>query len=342
MKFALKWCFISQLKVHLTKLADATIQRRLGHFEALANADRMQRYNLVADPSEADIVLVTDIDAVADRWWRREALFRHPLIRARSVKTFVFCDDDRPFCMYQGLYCSMPSRFFNSMRQRAVPYVGIKNPYIQAPVDQIDEPTEYLFSFAGSRTALIRNRILKIEHQRGWLEDTSGFWIFDNQNKSLDHEKMRHYASVMRQSKYILCPRGYGTSSYRIFEALACGRVPVIISDQWVEPKGPDWKKISIRIRERDAAKIPSILERAEIGWSDMAAAAEAAFEEWFAPDIMFHRLIESCLDLQAGAYIPESIWRWIPEPLQLVYRIRNRAQHIRRKFSHGRSTSKA
>ena len=42
------------------------------------------------------------------------------------------------------------------------------------------------------------------------------------------------------------------------------GRVPVILSDDWVEPIGPSWEKFSIRIRERDVDRIPAPLEKRE------------------------------------------------------------------------------
>jgi hypothetical protein len=36
------------------------------------------------------------------------------------------------------------------------------------------------------------------------------------------------------------CPAGIGPATYRLFEAMELGRVPVILSDEWVPRKGLD------------------------------------------------------------------------------------------------------
>ena len=35
---------------------------------------------------------------------------------------------------------------------------------------------------------------------------------------------------MLRQSKFVICPRGVGTSSIRLFECLRAGRVPIIVA----------------------------------------------------------------------------------------------------------------
>ena len=68
----------------------------------------------------------------------------------------------------------------------------------------------------------------------------------------------------MLQLDLILCPRGEGTSSIRLFESLRMGRPPVIISDQWVPPEGPAWDTFSVRIPERRIHTIPDRLTELE------------------------------------------------------------------------------
>ena len=43
------------------------------------------------------------------------------------------------------------------------------------------------------------------------------------------------------------------------------GRVPVIVSDQWVPPDGPDWESFSMRVKEREVDTIPAMLEAAQL-----------------------------------------------------------------------------
>src|SRR2546430_7005512 len=42
------------------------------------------------------------------------------------------------------------------------------------------------------------------------------------------------------------------------------GRVPVIVSDDWVEPTGPNWDEFTIRVPEGAVADIPRLLESRE------------------------------------------------------------------------------
>ncbi|MBE7157880.1 MAG: exostosin family protein, partial [Rhodospirillales bacterium] len=108
------------------------------------------------------------------------------------------------------------------------------------------------------------------------------------------------------RSKFVLCPRGVGTSSIRLFETLAAGRVPVIISDQWVPALGPDWKKISLRLRESEIASIPRLLATAEEQYPQMARAAWEAHAKWFSQAVIFHRLVSQCAELRnSAAFLP-------------------------------------
>ena len=49
----------------------------------------------------------------------------------------------------------------------------------------------------------------------------------------------------------MICPRGWGSSSIRLFEVMEMGRVPVIISDAWVN-EAPKWADFSVRVSEAD------------------------------------------------------------------------------------------
>lgn len=102
----------------------------------------------------------------------------------------------------------------------------------------------------------------------------------------------------MSNSRFVLCPRGKGTSSIRLYEALASGCVPVILSDQWVAPEGPAWESFSIRWPESDAAGLVATLEERDARWQEMGRAARAAYDQFFAPEVAFHRLIENCSEL--------------------------------------------
>ena len=132
------------------------------------------------------------------------------------------------------------------------------------------------------------------------MEDTARYDFFSGSDESLEEARAR-YRQTMARSKFVLCPRGAGASSYRLYETLAGGRVPVIISDEWVAPNGVDWQSCAVRVREGEVAGLPTRLASLEEAWPRMSAAAAAAYDGFFAPDVWFHRAVEHCRDLQAA-----------------------------------------
>ena len=131
------------------------------------------------------------------------------------------------------------------------------------------------------------------------------------QPRDLMTNMLNSYLSLLMRSKFILCPRGIGTSSWRLFETMKAGRVPVIISDQWVPPEGPSWLECSIRVPESEVMLIPEMLERREVDASKLALAARKVWDDWFSSEAVFHRIVEWCLAIQAN--------RWLPTRLQAM-----------------------
>ncbi len=80
------------------------------------------------------------------------------------------------------------------------------------------------------------------------------------------------------------------------------GRAPVIVSDQWVPPDGPNWGAFSVRVAEAGVEGIPALLEARRSEATAMGEAAREAWLTWFSPAAGFHRTVEWCLDLASDA----------------------------------------
>lgn len=66
-----------------------------------------------------------------------------------------------------------------------------------------------------------------------------------------DRPGMRtQYAAHLDESDYVLCVRGYGNYSIRLFETMAMGRVPVLLESELVLPCADvvDWDAIAVRV----------------------------------------------------------------------------------------------
>ena len=225
-------------------------------------------------------------------------------------KTFVYCDSDSPIYLMPGLYPSMSRRSRFSASMLSCPYLQPEGRrFEQLPVPSV--APDLLFSFAGNvRTHRVRGKIMNLTHPRAVLKDVRP--SKDSPSRSAMDEDYWH---LIARSKFVLCPQGVGTGSYRVFEALCAGRVPVIVSDDWQEPDGVDWGECSVRVASREVAEIPRLLERLEPKFEAMAMAARHSYASHFATESLFDYIGDRLQSLLRSG----SSDRWSPRQWRLV-----------------------
>lgn len=297
------------LRVYLPHLAALPVHARhtpVGMYEQLAAQDRVKRHSLVWAPDEADVILFTECNLVEDllRDWRLRSIVTHELVSRHRERCYVMDQRDLPWCVMPGLYASQPS---SSARPRFQAPWCYPMTSLATGTAAASEP-DLLFAYIGSPSARCRERVVALEHPRGITERVDGFSVFDPKSSAFSARRER-FSELMRRAKFSLCPRGRATSSFRLYETLAHGRVPVIIADDWLAPAGPAWEKFSVRWPERRVQELPAFLESIEHRWREMARAAEEAYREWFAPDVLFDRTIAALSPLveseAAGCFPP-------------------------------------
>jgi hypothetical protein len=277
-----------------------------------ARLDPFRKHTLTDDPSEADLILFAELYGAGAYF---QSVRQHPFVKRFREKCFLFCSNDFIIPFLPGIYASIERRW-SSRRTRSGFYQAVsENEFVN--FDPPRDDLTYLYSFLGTvDTAPVRPKLATLSHRRSFFQDTSADYR-DVLGGKLDAAAMREYwqryAQICKASKFILCPRGMGASSVRLFDTMRMGRVPVILSDQWVEPEGPRWDKFSLRVPEADFSQIPALLERYESKAVEMGMLARAQWEEWFSEPVCFHRVVEWCLEIKRVRRIPESIARFIP-----------------------------
>jgi hypothetical protein len=126
--------------------------------------------------------------------------------------------------------------------------------------------------FHNSRCAddIIRYRALQVLNQSDRVQKNfivrdqflAGSSAFEGEQKYIHLRKTRkEFINNIIESDYVLCGRGAGNFSYRLYEAMCCGRIPVFIDTDCVLPleKEIDWKHIMVWIDQKD---LPSIAEK--------------------------------------------------------------------------------
>lgn len=297
------------MRLHLTSAYGGG--RALATLEAAAATDRWGVHEVCPDPEGADAVLFVENGQHADPCYRR--LLRHPLVARGDGGAFMYNEYDHPYVTLPGLYTSMPRRAFDPARQVAFCFLNRPNPYVSTVATGLARP-DLLYSFAGARNHRLRRRVLALRDPRARIEDTHDFSIWFDRDPAVLQARMQAYADLIARSRFVLCPRGAGTSSFRLFETMEAARVPVVIADQWVEPDGPDWSFL-VRVREADVQSIPDLLRGLEGEAEDRGQRAREAWERFYAPDVLFHHAAESLGRLRAGQGRWKARPRWLPDP---------------------------
>lgn len=252
---------------------------------------------LVTEPGAADLILFLEHHPGHDPYFFE--VLRHPLRRRYPDKCVLYTDADRIIPLMPTLGPSVEAWQDHRSLCRAFPYVTreYRNEALQAPA-RADRPRIHLFSFVGSSdTHAVRARILLLREPDAMLLDTASQrgWMLEGAAK-VSYEK--RYFEVCRDSRFILCPRGSGPSSYRLYESMQIGRAPVVISDAWVPHDGPDWESFCVRVAERDVEHIGAILRERVGEAARMGERARREWERWVAPEVALHRMVESAADL--------------------------------------------
>ena len=84
--------------------------------------------------------------------------------------------------------------------------------------------------------------------------------LVERQSFTGSRQEKDEYAEHLCKNTYILCPRGTENYSYRIYEALCFGRVPVIIDTNVVLPPEINWDRLVVRVPYSSIDNLPELI----------------------------------------------------------------------------------
>ncbi len=264
-----------------------------------ASHDR-RGHHLVSSAEEADTVLYLEPNGWKDRDYA-ELLLRQDNVRRFPQKCFAYGYADFFIGFLPGLYASVPREQVALGRFASWSYLlGLPNPFVEKLAHEREtRKPSILFSFRGSNSAPVRTPIL--HNAANWSEFAHVTELDGKLFYKLTDELQTNYVREILDSEFVLCPRGLGCSSHRLFETMALGRVPVILSDAWSPPSGPSWSECSIRVAEADAGRLPEILRARRDQAAEMGRRARLEWETWFAPDVVVPRFFDALATLVAA-----------------------------------------
>jgi len=149
----------------------------------------------------------------------------------------------------------------------------------------INESKTILCSFVGSLTHPIRKQLIN-----DWKDHPQFIFAAQNWVPNIPEKNLTIFKTLTAKSKFTLCPRGYGKSSFRLYEAMQLGSVPVYVSDSHYLPWSDeiDWSEFCVLIKPDQIDDLYPILSSYSQDKIDkMIKVAQKLYTNYFSMDGM-------------------------------------------------------
>jgi hypothetical protein len=103
-------------------------------------------------------------------------------------------------------------------------------------------------------------RVALADHPEYLIRHAGNDW--GSTDPALLARKTHQFVELMSRSVFALCPRGYGKTSFRMYEAMQLGCIPVYIYDEpWLPYTDVlDWSEFAVLVHLNDAGSLHDIL----------------------------------------------------------------------------------
>ncbi|KAH9793849.1 putative glycosyltransferase [Citrus sinensis] len=144
------------------------------------------------------------------------------------------------------------SEGFNPVKDASLPEINLLTGEVTGLIGGPSPSRRSILAFfAGRLHGHIRHLLLD-----NWKNKDQDVQVYDKLPNNVS------YNSMLRKSKFCLCPSGYEVASPRVVEAIYSECVPVLISDSYVPPFSDvlNWNAFSVQIDVKDIPKIKEVL----------------------------------------------------------------------------------
>ncbi|MEJ0036289.1 MAG: exostosin family protein [Gammaproteobacteria bacterium] len=320
------------VKIFLTSAYPYSETANFGPQWLKQHADAQGLALLTEDPARADCILFVENHPDRDPYFFK--VLRSPLYREFKRKCVLYHDADMSVTALPTISPSVERWQFRRNSKRSVHYIARKceNVAVNSTSPYWTRDRRYLCSFVGSSaTHAVRERLLQSPFDGVFFTDTAGrrAWQMSAEEKA---RYEADYLRVVLESHFILCPRGIGPCTYRLFESMQLGRAPVIIADEWVEIEGIDWSTFSIRVAERDVGQLERILRARQHEALEMGQTARRVWEEHISPAASLKTLAKAAFAVLEKPY---SAADWLADKCQFVdgFHSRNLLRHYKNRY---------
>jgi len=152
-------------------------------------------------------------------------------------------------------------------------------------IKKIDLDKRNIFcSFVGSRTGLMREPMIQMIQN----DNTYTLFMKNDWTNNIPSELANKFIDITKNSRFALAPRGYGPTSFRFFEIMELGTIPVYVHDDVFSlpyTEFLDYSKFSVCIHINNIANLSTILKNiTDDQYAQMQKELKVA-SVWFTPE---------------------------------------------------------
>lgn len=177
---------------------------------------------------------------------------------------------------------------------------GVPIPLICSPLAKFNfQSKNILASFVGSSTHVVRQALVNTYKNDSDFCIRSKLWT-----PAVPVSDLNSFIDITIRSKFCLCPRGYGATSFRLYESFQLNSVPVYIYDrEWLPFSNKiDWNRLAVLI---DFNKVPLnqikpiLLSINDIKYMDMLEYGRHIYQQYFTMEGMSNGILEHLGDIK-------------------------------------------
>ena len=180
----------------------------------------------------------------------------------------------------------------NNADRQSIPVPLVVSKIPSSYLEKLNYEKIYLASFIGSMTHPHRRMIYESHQNNPHIVFQSKHW-----SPNVGDDQLQKFLTVSAQSNFVLCPRGYASTSYRLYETMQLNTVPVYISDNFWLPWAHeiDWNSICVFVKEDEIAYLDLILQDCLYSgeYEKKLKKIHEIYDNFFTLDVIINKIIE-------------------------------------------------
>jgi len=175
----------------------------------------------------------------------------------------------------------------NKTGKKIIPIPLICSP-IESNLKKNIKNKKFKISFVGSLTHQIRNDIYD-----KYKDDDEFLFSVKDWSIDIGEENLKNFKEITLNSYFTLSPRGYGKTSFRLYESMQLNSVPIYVYDEpWLPWKEIEWSKLCVLIDKNNIPNIKNIINNSD--YDKMLKYKNEIYDEYFTYEGVYKNILKT------------------------------------------------